>query len=128
MEKEVEAGKIYSLEINIDSLNFIKSIIEGNNSYLVGELEIDPFNKFSLEFSSEYWYLKYHLLRDGKILLDEDDFSLFEEYNINVIFFELSDFNSFLIKCNDGKWYLEINKLNEVSVKVYEKLKDKIIW
>lgn len=124
MEKEVVEGKLYSLIQKNDNLHFIKEFIKKNDLYLLGELEIDPFDKFSLDFSAEYWYLKYHLLRDEKILLTvEDDSILFDEKDINVVFFKVSDLENFSIECNDGNWYLRIIKLNKITLEIFKTLK-----
>lgn len=115
--------KIYSFKRTVDNLSFIKVFVEKYELYLIEELDIDPFTTFSVEFSSEYWYLKYHLLRDRKVLLTEEDLILFEETNINIVFFKLSDLNSFTIECNDGRWYFKLNKLHKKSIDIHNCLK-----
>src|SRR5690606_42163141 len=103
MEEEVTEDKLYSFKRTIDNLGFIKVFVEKYELYLIEELDIDPFTTFTLEFSLEYWYLKYHLLRDKKILLTKDDLILFEETNMNIVFFKLSDLNSFIIRSEERR-------------------------
>lgn|SRR5690606_310973 len=123
MEEEVTEDKLYSFKRTIDNLGFIKVFVEKYELYLIEELDIDPFTTFTLEFSLEYWYLKYHLLRDKKILLTKDDLILFEETNMNIVFFKLSDLNSFIIECNDGKWSFKLNKIQKRSIDIHSFLK-----
>jgi len=127
MEEEVEVGKLYQLNSKIENLHFIKEIILSCELYLIEELDIDPFDTFSVDFSSEYWYLKYHLLRDKKVLLTIEDSILFDEENINVIFFKITDLKSFIIECIDGNWYFKINKLDTNTLKIFDTLKVNII-
>ena len=127
MEEEVEVGKLYQLNSKIENLHFIKEIILSCDLYLIEELDIDPFDTFSVDFSNEYWYLKYHLLRDKKVLLTIEDSILFDEENINIVFFKITDLKSFIIECNDGNWYFKINKLDTNTLKIFDTLKVNII-
>ncbi|WP_372472552.1 hypothetical protein AB4865_06970 [Capnocytophaga sp. ARDL2] len=127
MEEEVQVGKLYVLNNKNENLHFIKEINFSCDLYLIEELDIEPFDTFSVDFSSEYWYLKYHLLRDKKVLLNIEDSILFDEENINVIFFKATDLKSFVIECNDGNWYFRINKLDINALKIFDILKINII-
>lgn len=106
----------------MENLKFVKEL-RPFNVYFIYDLEIDPFANFSTEFSAEYWYLKYHLLRDGKIMLDKDFYQIFLEDSLNIIFFKITDLVNFSVECTDGEWYFKILKENQISIKVYEELK-----
>lgn len=123
MGEEVQEGKLYSLSSKDNDLHFLKDIVQKSDLYLLEELEIEPFVKFSLDFSAEYWYLKYHLLRDKRVLVSLEDSVLFDEKDLNVIFFKLSDLKSFIIECIDGKWYFKIVTLSNISEEVFNILK-----
>ena len=104
----------YRINEEFDNLNFLKQIVKEFKTYLIGDLEIEPYIKFSTKFSSVYWYSCYHLLRDKKLVVDEENFDLFNENEINVIWFSITDNENFVIKCSDGIWYLEILKSNSL--------------
>lgn len=124
MEQEVKVIQTNKLKILEDNLTFLKVLIDFKNTYFINEIEIEPFEKFSLGFSSEYWYLQYHLLKDKKISIDENFDFLFRENKINIIYLSISDLNSFNIKCNDGNWYIDILKINEVSINLLLSLQE----
>lgn len=112
MEKEVLGLKTYKIDQEIISLNFLTPIIELFNTHIYGDLEIDPFNEFTIEFQSNYWYLQYYLLKDKKVYVDDSLQSFFKEENINIIWFQITDEDTFKIKCIDGTWFIEILKLD----------------
>lgn len=85
-----------------------------NSLTFYGELEVEPYSKFSIEFQAEYWYVKYSLLSEGSIQLQFENFqNLFQEREINVIWFNITDKETFSLNCKDGDWYLSFSKLNE---------------
>ena len=81
---------------------------------IYNEFEIEPFTKFSLAFQAEYWYLKYRLLKDGIIKLNDEEFNaLYNEKNINIIWLSLKVQNDLTIECRDGEWVLRFFKLSD---------------
>ena len=113
----------YSIDKEINTLGFLKNlIVKFNDLYFVGDFDIDPFTKWSTAFSSEYWHLKYYLLKDGEVKLsfDEDNFVyLCEEKKLNINWLTITDKVNFKLECVDGDWQIEIlnssfNQLNEL--------------
>lgn len=123
MEEEVQGDKLYCLRSKDNDLHFLKEIVQKNDIYILEKLDIEPFVEFSLDFSAEYWYLKCHLLRDKRVLISLEDSVLFDEKDLNVVFFKLSDLKNFLIECVDGKWFFKIILLNDISEEVFNILK-----
>jgi hypothetical protein len=114
METEPNRKSVNILDIDVDSLKFLLPLTEKFETYIEGELEIDPFRTWSKDFSIAYWYTQYHLLRDKSLIVDEEIKSLFTEEKLNIIWFCLTDRKSFSIKCSDGdKWELEKYTPNE---------------
>ncbi|GHC66288.1 hypothetical protein [Ulvibacter litoralis] len=100
----------YIIDPEFHHLRYLTPLIEQFESYFIEELELEPFESFSPEISSAYWYAKYHLLLNNQILIDEDLKVIFSEPKINVIWFTITDRKTFSIKCLDGdKW--QLNKL-----------------
>lgn len=101
----------HSVIKEINSLSFLKVLGSKFNLYVIGEFEIEPFTKWSTEFASEYWFLKYNLLKNGEVKLkfSEDDFEfLCLENNLNIIWLTVTDHRNFILKCVDGNWRVEI--------------------
>ncbi len=115
--------KKYKINEEFYNLNFLKKIVIEFETYLIGEIEIEPFNKFSLEFSSAYWYSCYHLLRDKMLIVDKEIFHLFNEDKINIIWFSITDNENFVIKCLDGEWFLELLNSNFLIEKITPNIK-----
>ena len=84
------------------------------NVYIYGDLEIEPFRKFSLKYSSVYWFTKYQLTQNKFVPIDEENQILFETEKINPIWLNLTDQKSFEISCHDGDiWILQKLGVNE---------------
>lgn len=106
MEKEVKTTKT-KVNLQVSSLEFLRFLNEFK-LFLLEDLEIEPFTKFSSEFGQEYWYAKYHILRDGEIFLDYDEFLfLLNEKSLNIITLNITDKINFSLKCVDGDWFFE---------------------
>jgi hypothetical protein len=104
----------FKLDMPKDGLVSLLPVIKCFDVYVYGELEIEPFEKFSFEFSSAYWYTKYMLTQNAKVPIDEDNIILFETENINPIWLNLTDGLTFRIQCFDGNMStLEKFGLNE---------------
>jgi len=89
---------IHSLEFLIDLINL------GTDIIILEEFEIEHFVEFSIGFQAEYWYLKYQLIKNEKIRLSNEYQALLNEKGINIIWLNLTDEKSFLLKCIDGSW------------------------
>jgi|GEM_PF-3471407 len=126
MKEEALSLKSYKIEQEIKSLNFLTPFIELFDTYIYGDLEIDPFSKFTTEFQSNYWYIQYHLLKDKKVYVDDTLQSFFKEENINIIWFQITDENTFKIRCVDGIWFVEVLKLTNQLVCIISSLDLKI--
>jgi hypothetical protein len=113
------------LKIFEHNLIFLKDLLDFECVYFIEDLEIEPFKKFSPEFSSEYWFLKYNLIKDGKYLIDDNFSSLFKEIDINIIWMTLSDLENFNLKCIDGTWFLEVLEENIITDKIINILNSK---
>lgn len=124
MEKEVQMG-ISRLKIFDNNLSFLNDILDLSKAYFVNDLEIEPFDKFSLGFSSEYWFLQYQLLKEKQYLIDDNFNFLFIENNINITSINISDLSNYNLKCVDGTWYIEILKLGDVTNNIVMNLKNK---
>ncbi len=98
--------KKYEIKEDFQNLKFLHAIVNSIETYLIQDIDIEPFTKFSKDFSCSYWYSCYHLLRDGKLLVDGEIADLFVEDKINVLWFTLTDEKTFYIKCKDGNWFL----------------------
>lgn len=83
-------------------------MINGLEVYFTGNLEIEPYVRFSAKYSSAYWHTKYQLTQSEFFRIDEDNRILFEDSNTNPIWLNITDQNTFTIMCTDGdKWVLE---------------------
>jgi hypothetical protein len=101
----------YSINKEINSLSFLKTLGNKFDSFLIGEFEVEPFTKWSTEFAAEYWFIKYSLLENKVVELDfsaNELENLCAEKNLNVIWLTLTDKKNFKLKCVDGSWELEI--------------------
>ena len=119
----MDTTKVFKFIKTDNNLKFLKNILDKEDIYLANDLEIDPFDKFSSEFSAQYWYIMYHLCRDKKILIDDETNTLFEEDNLNIITFTITDFKKFSIECIDGDWRFKILEMSQTSDDIYKKLK-----
>lgn len=103
----------YRINNDIHTLASLKPIWSISNSILItGNLEIEPFNLFSLEFSSIYWYLNYHILKDNEISINKDEIrdtykNFFTEPDLNFISLQFYDKSNYKLYCNDGTFYIE---------------------
>lgn len=100
----------FKITNKIHDLAFLKRLkIGAKKIKLTKELEIEPFTNFSLPFQSEYWYIKYMLLKNKSLCLNEGDFeSFYTEDSLNIIWLSVTDEESFNLDCTDGTWYLNI--------------------
>ena len=97
------------IDIDVNSLLFIKRLKDVCDLYFVGELEIEPYTVWTDRFATVYWYTKYHLLRDSQFDLTsklEDLDGLLDEQNLNIIWLTLTDKINFTLKVTDGNWTL----------------------
>lgn len=119
----MEIIKKYSINKDFNSLNFLENLALEFDLYFIGDFEVEPFTKWSTEFASEYWYLKYQLLKicEVKIKSEDSDFKfLFQEFNLNIIWLTVTDKKNFELKCVDGSWKVEVlnpsfDKLQELQ-------------
>jgi hypothetical protein len=88
---------------------------------ILAELDIEPFEKFQSEFGCNYWYFKYHLLKDGMIEISKQEIN--NEYNIffngedlNFISIQILDKENYRIKCIDGIFYIDIYNQNLLPI------------
>lgn len=104
----------FRIDDEVQSLQYFKALINFSKKIvLLNTLEIEPFDKFNLEFGNVYWYFKYLLLRDKKIILYKEDINeeyliFFLEKNLNIVSIYMSDENNYDIKCTDGIFYIKI--------------------
>ncbi|MDN3588092.1 hypothetical protein QWY86_15520 [Pedobacter aquatilis] len=121
MENAVKASK-YKIINELKSLDFIKNILLIEPKVrLCGELEIEPYVEFSVNFQADYWYIKYLLLRDQYVDLTNEFESLFSEPDLNIIWLRLTDGNTFVLEFNDGQPFVSFLKEN-TSIKNYFEL------
>jgi len=113
----------YAIKKSIQSLAFLSDIIKPERGIVIfGDLEIEPFVKFSTAFQAEYWYLKYQLTKAGKVKLDDNYDTLFSEKEINIIWFNITDEKYFLLECKDGDWFVNfLNLTNEFYILFIQK-------
>jgi len=123
MEQEVKIKQIIRLNILEHSLMFLSKLLDLNSTYFTEDIEIEPFDKFSPEFSSEYWFLKYNLLKEGKYIIESNFNYLFKENNINNIWITLSDLENYKLTCKDGTWYIEFFNSNRLNNELILNLK-----
>lgn len=101
----------YSVNPEINCLSFLKILGHKFDLYLVGDFEIEPFTKWSIEFAAEYWFLKYTILKEKEVKLNvsENNFKhLCIEKKLNIIWITITDKENFKLKCIDGNWQIEI--------------------
>jgi len=126
MEKEHHSQVVkYSITAYIGNLALLNELLKITKQLLISnDLEIEPFTEFSLPFQAEYWYLKYLLLRDGKLKLELEDFkSLYEERNINIIWLNVTDEKNFVLECKDGNWFVSFIGLNKRITSLFDQFK-----
>ncbi|NHM03732.1 hypothetical protein [Flavobacterium celericrescens] len=107
----METIKKFSINKDFNSLNFLENLAKKFDLYLIGDFEVEPFTKWSMEFASEYWYLNYHLLKKGEVRLGNQDSELkflFQESNLNIIWLTVTDKKNFELKCVDGSWEVKV--------------------
>ncbi|MEZ2339328.1 hypothetical protein AB6735_27025 [Mucilaginibacter sp. RCC_168] len=111
MEQEINFIK-FKITNEIHDLTFLKRLkCEAKRTKLIKELEIEPFTNFSLRFQAEYWYIKYMLLLNKVLYLNDEEFeSLYTEDSLNIIWLSVTDDESFTLNCIDGIWYLNTTK------------------
>ncbi|ATP58015.1 hypothetical protein CPT03_16855 [Pedobacter ginsengisoli] len=120
MENAVKASK-YKIINELKSLDFIKDILLIEPKVrLCGELEIEPYVEFSVNFQADYWYIKYLLLRDQYVDLTNEFESLFSEPDLNIIWLRLTDGNTFVLEFNDGQPFLSFLKENTLMKNYFE--------
>ncbi len=90
------------------TLRDFKFFVKESNGWVIRSLDAEPSNEaFSMEYRATYWYLSYHILRDGEVELEEEDLDiLFDEKNViySWIWLESPD-RAMCIKLVDGeKW------------------------
>ena len=108
MKKDLNNIPVFTLDIDPDSLNFLLPITKKFETYIKSDLDIDPYTTWSKDFAISYWYTQYHILKDGRVRVDEEIVNLFVEEKLNIIWFCLTDEKTFSIKCTDGDtWELE---------------------
>jgi len=109
MEQEINSIR-FKITNKIHDLTFLKRLkSEVKKLKLIKELEIEPFTVFSLPFQSEYWYIKYTLLKTKCLYLNKEEFeSFYTEESLNIIWLSVTDEESFILDCIDGTWYLTI--------------------
>lgn len=118
-------GSKYKVIDQIDDLSLVKQLVEiSNNVIIYGELEIEPFEEFSIPFQAEYWYLKYSLLKHGSVMLDSNQqLAMYDEKNLNTIWLSVRNDNGALIDCKDGNWLISFPSIhNEIFLKRYKLL------
>jgi hypothetical protein len=121
MENAVKGSK-YKIINELKSLAFIRDILLIEPKVrLYGELEIEPYVEFSVNFQADYWYIKYLLLRDQYVDLTNEFESLFSEPDLNIIWLRLTDGNTFVLEFNDGQPFVSFLKEN-TSIKKYFEL------
>jgi len=112
----------YRISDTVYSLDYFKSILSLSDSVeILNNLEIEPFDKFSVEFSSVYWYFQYQILKNKKIEIYKDEIvgeykSFFTENKLNFIFIEILDSQNYRITCIDGKFYIDIYNDEYLSI------------
>ncbi len=72
----MKKSKKYPINKVFNSLSFIENLAGNFDLYLSANFEVEPFTKWSAEFASEYWFLKYHLLLNGEIMIENNDCDL----------------------------------------------------
>jgi len=121
MEKEVPEFK-FQIKDAFNNLCFLKELRNlSKEVVLYGDLEIEPFTELSLAFQAEYWYIKYHLLEDKKVDLNNEFISFFDETDINIIWLYATDKKTFNLECKDGKWYIGFYSMNNKISNFFQK-------
>ena len=115
----------YKIGAPIEDLLLVKQLLELSSELIMfGEFEIEPFTEFTLGFQAQYWYLKYYLLRDDKVTLENGEFSkIFEEKQINIIWLNIRNDGNFILECKDGVWYITIIGADNDLLSIFEKYK-----
>lgn len=93
---------------------------------LYGELDIEPFEEFSIEFQAEYWYIKYMLLRDGKFNMEKDNYkerAFWKEKKLNVIWLSVKNNDNVIVECNDGEWFINFPTQSQYCKPFWESYK-----
>ena len=112
MENAAKGSK-YKIINELKNLAFIRDILQIESEIqLYGELEIEPYEEFSVSFQADYWYVKYLLLKDQHIYLTTEFESLFSEPNLNIIWLMLTDGKTFVLEFNDGQPIISFLKDN----------------
>ncbi len=109
---------------NINSLKFLKPILENYEVHIEEPLEIEPFKKWSVEFAASYWYAKYMLTIENAVILDKECKEFVKEENLNFIWLTISDTENFKLECRDGDFKLELysddDKLKSIFAQIIE--------
>ena len=126
MEKEQPMHMVkYSIADHIENLALLHELLKISKQILIfDDLKLEPFIEFSLPFQAEYWYLKYHQLRDRQVKLELGEFKwLFEEENVNVIWLSARDGKNFILECKDGNWFVSLIGLDKSITSLFDKFK-----
>ncbi|MFC0514223.1 hypothetical protein ACFFGT_08435 [Mucilaginibacter angelicae] len=125
MEKEAQEPKYnYIVNQSISSLNVFKRLRALANKLVVFEdLEVEPYDKFSIGFQADYWFIKYHLFRDGRMDLDNDFEFFFDEEDVNIVWLKITDEETFILSCRDGIWFIDFFYLDN---KIFDFFKNMI--
>lgn len=114
----------YKITEEVHTLKFFKPIFDFSEDIkIIGDLDIEPFNVFSTEFSGVYWYLKYSVLRYKDIKINKDEIQydykvFFNEQNLNFIYFTFYDEANYKLYCIDGSFYVDVfNKSIDFVIK-----------
>jgi len=115
----------YKILKPVKNLFFFKAFFDlSERIKLFGEFEITPYEKFSSDFGSIYWYLQYMLLKNGVLEMEKNEINdeyltFFSETEINFEWLYLKDEGNYMISCIDGDWILEIynNKILNTVIK-----------
>lgn len=104
----------FELDLPNKGLRSLLPLVKTLKVFFLDDLEIDPYKRFSYEFSSSYWYIKYMLTQYETVPIDEEKFIIFDTEEINVEWLTITDLMTFKIKCQDGDhWFLETSGKNE---------------
>ncbi|WP_131539594.1 hypothetical protein [Pedobacter nototheniae] len=118
MENVVKVFK-YRIINEIKSLSFIEDILKIEPKIqMCGELEIEPYIEFSVNFQSDYWYIKYLLLKDQLVNLNDEFKYFYNEPDLNIIWASFTDGKTFLLEFKDGQPFISFSK-DKLLIKKY---------